>query len=1426
MKRQSKRRSQGRRCLCEPLEVRAYLAGDVVINEFLASNATNITDEDGAHSDWMELHNTTASAIDLTGYHLTDLASNPSQWTFPAVSLPAGGYLIVFASSKNRTNPAANLHTNFNISASGEYLGLTRPDNTVEYEYSPSFPAQASDISYGLGADLVTKQYFSTPTPGATNAPNAASAAEPQFDVEHGFFTSSFPLTMTTATTDTTIRYTTDGSAPTETTGAVYSGPITISTTTVVRAAAFKPGLSSSAVQTQTFLFASAIVQQPANPAGFPDVWGGPGSSEIAQAADYQVDPDVTTNPAYSGELVTALTSIPTLSLVMPIDAWFSPTTGIYSNRSLEGSEWERPVSIEYFNAGAVDDFQIDAGVRIQGGSSTTDVFNGTWSTPKQSMSLRFKDVYGAAQLVAPLFSDGSVQSFEQLILDAHYNYTWPHKKPEQQARADYIRDQLVADLQIAADSYAPHGNYVHLYLNGLYWGVYNLHERPNESFAAAYLGGDKLQYDVIKHEPIDIVAGDNVAYLELHNRAAADLSQTANYQAVTEYLDIPDFIDYMAVNFFAGNTDWAHHNWYAARKRETGAKFHFFSWDAEHTLKSPTDDVTHKNNPGGPTYLHQQLRANAEYRQLFADRVQRLFFNDGALTSASALQQFLERVDEIDSAIIMESARWGDVRRSNPYTRDVEWQAEIDFLQNDFFPGRTQTVLNQLRHDNLASTLATPIFNQRGGRVSADFSVVLSAPGGTIYYTLDGSDPRLEGGGISPSAIQYSGPFTLPDSRLVRVRAKNGEIWSAIDAASFVWDAFGLRVTEKMFNPPAGGSFTKELYEFLELQNVSQQLIDLEGIQFTTGITATLPNFVLQPGQFAVLSPNLAAFAERYGTSVVPVGTYTGALSNSGEQIVYRDALGAAIQDYTFVDAWHPSADGAGKSLVIKRSLAPLAAWSTASGWRPSDANLGAPGAADPDPNANAALAGQVFLDANGDGIQNDGGAGVAGTIVRLYSAGVDSQIGGGDDLLLNSQTTTGSGDYTFSGLLPDSYYLEFVPPTSHAFSLQDQTADTDDSDANPTTGRTAVFPLVTNQTDSTQDAGLVLIPEIAIFGLGLEIANGDTSPFAADNTHFGVTPLNTTKGHNFVIVNQGAAPLVLPVNPVQITGVNPNDFVVVQPIGTTIGPNESASFRIEFTPEATGLRTATVTVGSNDADETSYTFTIQGSGGFEQIIDDGDPGYARSGPWTDSNDAAAFQTDFDISTRNNIGDKAIWTFSGLASGQYLVYASWVAGADRSTTATYKLFDGSNREAKTNIDQRVAANDSFTNGIWWEQLPTMSISSGTLKVKLHAGASGNEVADAIRIVKVETQQTSQTRLASLESNSSDVSSNGTTYGGDASIESVTPAANSKRTESAKTPATSSDENRRSIHRRGKATDQVFASTHFLKELLGRSRHF
>jgi hypothetical protein len=184
---------------------------------------------------------------------------------------------------------------------------------------------------------------------------------------------------------------------------------------------------------------------------------------------------------------------------------------------------------------------------------------------------------------------------------------------------------------------------------------------------------------------------------LELVGRP--DIADGTGWDAVNQVLDTADLARYVSLNYWAGNTDWAHQNWYATyRAGHADGRWRFHSWDAEHTLKDPHENVTGKDDPGGPTHLHQRLMLNPAYRELFAETVNELFASDGLLDPGKVSALYRQRLSEIDRAVRAESARWGDNRRRRPYTRGDDWVAERDRLPCRYFPTRTAVVHGQFR--------------------------------------------------------------------------------------------------------------------------------------------------------------------------------------------------------------------------------------------------------------------------------------------------------------------------------------------------------------------------------------------------------------------------------------------------------------------------------------------------------------------------------------------------------------------------------------------------------------------------------------------------------------------------------------------------------------------------------------------------------
>jgi len=760
-----------------------------------------------------------------------------------------------------------------------------------------------------------------------------------EFSHTRKFYTSSFTLILTSGNPAAKIIYTLNSSKPSLKNGTVYKDGIFIDSTLVVKAVAISE-TETSEVVTNTFLFPETIAKQGKSPKGFPQIWGG--SSVIP--ADYEMDPQIVNDRVYSSEISKALQSVPSVSLTMNVDDWFNPNTGLYVGYPNSDVTVEKAVTAEFLFDDPNQNFSVECGVQNQGGTSIVK-----WKVPKQSMRLLFKESYGPTKLKYKLFPDSDIKSINTLVLDG-FLYGWVHPFDDKQRNTTlFFRDQLASDMQNKMGWPSFHGIYVNLFINGLYWGMYDLHERPDEDFLAEYLDAGSEDFDIIKHNPNTIVQGSNLAYNIMLELARKGLSTAEALRKIEKYLDLPAFIDYMILNFYLGNFDWAHQNYYAARNAVLQTGFRFYTWDAEHVMRY--SDVTYnnvlKNDKGGPTEIHTFLLQNLEYRMMFADAVYRYFFNDGVFTPASLEESFLYRKNEIESAVILESARWGDFLESSTnvtYTKNDHWIPEVSKVLSEYIPKRRDIVLGQLRgvSPKLFPTSMPPVFRVEDHSSVLQKTIELVNPNsaeGDIYYTLDGSDPRAAGG--AAHGLKYIKAITVENSTIIRTRflTKGIAEWSALAEKSVVFDAiYGKEVviSEILYHPE------NDKPEFIEIVNTGETNIILDGFVFTKGIDFTfLQGSSIFPGAGLVLTNDTALFKKVYGFDAF--GQFNKQLNNDGETLILKNRFYQTVDSVTYSDTipWPVAADGDGFSIEL---ISQKSDNSIHTNWKASEVKEGTP--------------------------------------------------------------------------------------------------------------------------------------------------------------------------------------------------------------------------------------------------------------------------------------------------------------------------------------------------------------------------------------------------------------------------------------------------------------------------------------------------
>jgi hypothetical protein len=901
----------------------------LVINEFMASNnsASGIHDPFGDYDDWIEIHNYGDTPIDLAGMFLTDDLGNPTKWQIPSgfpsqTKIAANGYLVFWADDETTEGP---LHTNFKLSGSGEEIGLFDTDGITPID-TIVFGEQTTNIAYGRDPNIIDNwRFFPSPTPGAIN--NGAYLGEidnVEFSHKRGFYTSSSPFNLTIAcvTPGANIYYTTDGRSPVigevnTPTSIRYTTPIAVNSTKFIRAAATKTGWMPSRTETNTYVF---------------------------DANSYQK-------------------SIPIMAIVGdPNESLWEPNGVMSVNH--RGYGYEKPASLEVLDVNnAGNDYQIDCGLRIHGNSRYSYTIGDDWLTcwinnwegtknyNKFSFRFYFRSIYGNNRFDYPFFTYTPEVSRQQCIV---------LRGGGQDTCTPFIKDEFWRRVFKQLDGVQLTGRVVNLYINGVYKAYFNPCGRDNAQFFQEFFGSDN-DFDVIVQlsgaPPYYTVRDGNSIVWDafLNYIDTCDLSIPANYDYVAGKLDITDFIDFLIVQIHSGNYDWPNNNWSVNREKAENGKFRFSIWDAEGTeqwyfgtnCEQCADTAFDKfpNYVGGSTGLnggpwpisriYRALKANPEFRQLFADRIHKHYKNNGRMTAANLLALWNTTINEV-----------------KPVLPAYDGYVVPPFIENVFLPKREPYVLAAFDINGLYNrALGAPVFNVNGsykfgGYVSTSDTFTMTDPcssGGTIYYTLDGSDPRVPyTASVSPTAITYSGGFAINKSTDLKARIYKSSTsqWSALNEAVYTLANVGqnLRITEIMYNLANTGQPNDEDSEYIELKNVGASAINLNLTRLTKGVDFTFGPNTLAAGQYILVVKDINAFTAKYGAGLPIAGQYDGSLNNAGENIRLKDANGTNILDFDFKDGWRSNTDGDGYSLtIINPTDSNVNHWGNKDYWRSS---------------------------------------------------------------------------------------------------------------------------------------------------------------------------------------------------------------------------------------------------------------------------------------------------------------------------------------------------------------------------------------------------------------------------------------------------------------------------------------------------------
>ncbi len=792
--------------------------------------------------------------------------------------------------------------------------------------------------------DLESRHYFDEPSPGVPNFTGASAvSAVPTISEPSGTKTSSFNVALDVADGAATIRYTTNGNEPTAS-STRYTGPISISQTTQLNVKSFTPDALPSPTVTANYIFLASSVRSVTSnlPIVYIDTFGdGIGSSSQTSAYASIVDVDPATGRA-------RITDPPSFQHFVGMKQRGSSSSG-FAKKQWAFEIWNAPHGND--EDAPLLDMPPESDWILQGPYSDKslmrNVLSYDWSNRMGLWAVRTRFVEAYLNT-----GGGSISSSDYIGV-----YIFMEKIKRGRDRVDIAR--LLGSENTGDDVT---GGYI-LKIDRL--------DPGDSGFTTSR--GLRLAYVYPKE---DRVTGPQANYIRSYMNAYETALYGTNYRSPTSgyrrYIDPASFIDHHIMVELTKNIDGFRLSTFMY-KDKNGKLASGPIWDYNLSLGNAdynegwrTSGWYYSLLSGNSYAWYPRLFQDPDFTQEYVDRWTEL--RETVFQTSELLGSVDEYAAEIDEAQARNFNRWrilGQDVWPNWFVADT-WEEEIDWMK-DWIAGRA---------DWMDSQFTAPVsFNRSTGLISPGFRLIMSSSESPIYYTLDGTDPRRSGGGLSDSAIQYDGGGVTIDETtrvIARVRRSSSR-WGAPRDEVFYTKPPQIGISEIMYHPPnpdPSDPFGDEDYEFFEIVNFGEEPVDLRVLRLAGGIEFDFADGavdILQPGEYALVVENLAAFESAYDTDGMNVaGEYEGNLANGGDFVQILGPHDLLLREIVYADAWHPETDGGGYSLVIVDAWTTGDGWSDPTSWRSSTDPGGSPGSEDP---GGAAGGRQRPGDANQDG-------------------------------------------------------------------------------------------------------------------------------------------------------------------------------------------------------------------------------------------------------------------------------------------------------------------------------------------------------------------------------------------------------------------------------------------------------------------------
>ena len=784
--------------------------------------------------------------------------------------------------------PISILHTNFKISSEGETIIITDPDSVIIDSLHTG--ELQSDVSIGRINNGENYGLFLDPSPGEPNGEEAVLGvlSDVVFSNESGFYSESFlSISIDTYNEGASIYYTLDGSEPTAN-SFLYDNSISVQENTVIKAASFKDGWLRSPIKTRTFI----LDDQNNN---FPAVF-------------------LSTDP----------------------DNFFNYNTGIYEmgpNASSDyphfganfWEDWEKPIFIEVLDTNNIY-YSSPAGVKIFGGWSRGQA--------QKSLSLFARGQYGNNEFNYRFFPDLEIEKFQSLVLrnsGNDWNFTMLR---------DGYATGLFKDIDIDIQGYRP----MLVYLNGEFWGLYNLREKVNEHFIASHHPIDPDEIDLVEVQWANVGSIDNYNSL-VEYVSQADMTDPVVYDSLSKWIDIDNHINYNVAQIFIDNRDWPGNNIKYWRPQSNDGKWRWILYDTDFGFGVPwmglgynvntLQFAVEENGPDWPnppwsTFLFRKLLENPNYQQrfinIFCDMFNTIFISDHMINKLDLMAANIENIIPIHQGKWPESA--------------IDWDYQIQVIRNfaQFRPEYMRQYLESFF--DISNLTEARFYSTPGGKIKINTIIPETNLWAGEYY----EDVPINIEAIPDSGFVFTGWLQYPDSgSVMNVQVYEDFYLTAYFTPYLGNDSIDLVINEINYN----SSDQFDTGDWVEIYNNGNQVIDLDGFYFTDEDPEhryTFPAYSsIGPGEYILLVQDTVSFSTLFPNVQNLYGSFDFGLSGGGEQISLYDFSDRLLDrvEYDDVYPWPIEPDGNGPTLEL---IHPDSLNENASAWGFSYGN-GSPG-------------------------------------------------------------------------------------------------------------------------------------------------------------------------------------------------------------------------------------------------------------------------------------------------------------------------------------------------------------------------------------------------------------------------------------------------------------------------------------------------